>query len=216
MVGYHDSNAMKLIDYQINAFYIMDKVYLNFAALYIIEQAGAFFISRAKKTMSFSVVESSGNIDLTTGLRADQTIVLSGYYSKKLYPKHMRIVTYWDDQKNVELIFLTDNFEITAIEVARLYKNRWQIEVFFKWIKQNLTIKRLWGHSENAVHIHIWIALSTYLIVAYFKMQIHTSLSIYEIMQIIGISTFDKTPIAELVTETITNQNVNEQLNLFE
>jgi len=112
---------------------------------------------------------------------------------------------------------LSNNFEVSALEIADLYRNRWQIEVFFKWIKQNLTIKKLWGHSENAVKIHIWVAISTYLIVAYIKYSLKSTLSIYEIMQILGISAFDKTPIRELLTEFQVNQNVKElQYNIFD
>jgi hypothetical protein len=112
-------------------------------------------------------------------------------------------------------VFITNNFEVSALDVARLYRNRWQIEVFFKWIKQNLTIKTLWGHSENAVNIHIWIAICTYLIVAYVKFSLQSKLSIYEIMQILGISAFDKAPVKELLTELQVNQNVKEQYDLF-
>jgi len=127
----------------------------------------------------------------------------------------LRLVEYYDSEKDVLLVFLTNNFEVTALEVAYLYKNRWQIEVFFKWIKQNLTIKKLWGHSENAVNVHIWVAICTYLIVAYVKHDLKSKLSIYEIMQILGISIFDKTPVKELFTEYQVNQNVKEQLYLF-
>ena len=113
------------------------------------------------------------------------------------------------------LVFLTNNFEVTALEIAHLYRNRWQIEVFFKWIKQNLTIKRLWGHSENAVNIHIWVAICTYLIVAHVKYSLKSNLTIYETMQILGISAFDKTPVKELLTEIQVNQNIKEQYDLF-
>lgn len=113
------------------------------------------------------------------------------------------------------LVFLTNNFEVSAIEIAHLYRNRWQIEVFFKWIKQNLTIKKLWGHTENAVNIHIWVAICTYLIVAYVKYTLKSNLSIYETMQILGISSFDKTAVKELLTEIQVNQNFKEQNDLF-
>lgn len=114
------------------------------------------------------------------------------------------------------LVFLTNNFEVSALEIAHLYRNRWQIEVFFKWIKQNLTIKKLWGHSENAVNVHIWVAICTYLIVAYVKYTLMSNLTIYETMQILGISTFDKTPVKELLTEIQVNQNFKEQYDLFD
>jgi hypothetical protein len=125
------------------------------------------------------------------------------------------LVEYYDDEKDIDLTFLTNNFEVSALEIAHLYRNRWQIEVFFKWIKQNLTLKRLWGHSENAVNIHVWVAICTYLTVACVKYKLHSALSIYEIMQILGISSFDKTAITELLTDIQVNQNVKEQYDLF-
>jgi len=145
----------------------MDKAYVDFEALFEIEQKGAFFVTRAKQTMHFDITETNYSIDERTGLISDQVIILRGVKSSKLYPIPLRMVVYWDSEKDITLEFITNNFEISALDVAYLYKYRWQIEVFFKWIKQSLTIKRLWGHSENAVHIHIWLALSTYLIVAY-------------------------------------------------
>jgi len=212
---YHDSNAMDEIVPLLGAIYLMDKDYVDFAALFRMEQAGAFFVTRAKSTLKYRITEQNFNIDESTGLRTDKTILLTGYKSKKLYPEQLRLVEYYDNEKEVFLVFLTNNFEVSALEVAYLYKNRWQIEVFFKWIKQNLTIKKLWGHSENAVKIHIWVAICTYLIVAYIKYSLKSKLSVYEIMQILGISAFDKAPISELLTEIQFNQNVNEQLDLF-
>lgn len=212
---YHDSNAMDEIVPLLGAIYLMDKAYVDFSALFRMEQAGAFFVTRAKSTLKYRITEQNFNIDESTGLRTDKTILLTGYKSKKLYPEQLRLVEYYDNEKEVFLVFLTNNFEVSALEVAYLYKNRWQIEVFFKWIKQNLTIKKLWGHSENAVKIHIWVAICTYLIVAYIKYSVKSKLSVYEIMQILGISAFDKAPISELLTEIQFNQNVNEQLDLF-
>jgi hypothetical protein len=124
-------------------------------------------------------------------------------------------VEYYDDEKDTELVFLTNNFDASALEVARLYRNRWQIETFFKWIKQNLTIKSLWGQSENAVNIHIWVAICTYLIIASVKHNLKSGLSIYEIMQILGISAFDKTTLQELITEDQIIQEVKDQYELF-
>ena len=212
---YHDSNALDLIEYEYNAIYVMDKAYVDFEAFWSIDNIGAYFVTRAKNNMIYSVTDINYNIDTTTGLISDRTIVLGGVKSSKLYPKSLRMVEYWDADSDVELTFITNNFELSALEIARLYQHRWQIEVFFKWIKQNLTIKRLWGHSENAVHIHIWVAISAYLLVAYIKAQLKTDHSIYEVMQILSVSTFDKTPITELLNEPISNQNINEQLNLF-
>jgi hypothetical protein len=212
---YHDSNSLDVIIPEPNAIYLMDKAYVDFEALYRMQKAEAFFVTRAKSTLNYAVIERNYNIDETTGLRSDQTIVLCSHKSKQLYPELLRLVEFHDDEKDVLLVFLTNNLEISALEVARLYRNRWQIEVFFKWIKQNLTIEKLWGHSENAVNIHIWVAISTYLIVAYVKLILKSNLSIYEIMQILGISAFDKTPVKELLTEFQINQNVKEQLDLF-
>ncbi len=212
---YHDSNVLDILTPIPEAIYLMDKAYVDFVALYNIHTEGAFFVTRAKTTMSYSVVECNYNIDENTGLKSDKTIQLNGYKSKQLYPEQLRMVEFYDDEKQVVLVFITNNFDVSALEIARLYRNRWQIEVFFKWIKQNLIIKTLWGHSENAVNLHIWIAICTYLIVAYVKYSLKSELSIYEIMQILGISVFDKTPINELLTEIKVNQNVKELCNLF-
>ena len=212
---YHDSNILDELLVSPGAIYIMDKAYIDFAALYNMNESGAFFISRAKSTMDYTVIESNFNIDPKSGLRSDKTIILNGYKSSKLYPKPLRLVEYYDEEKDILLSFLSNNDMLSALEIAKLYRNRWQIETFFKWVKQNLTIKTLWGHSENAVNIHVWVAISTYLIVAYLKHALKSNLSIYEIMQILGISAFDKTPLKELLTECQINQNVNEQWDLF-
>jgi hypothetical protein len=212
---YHDSNILDEIDPLPYAIYLMDKAYIDFASLYKMHNVGAYFVTRAKVTLDYMVTDCNFNIDEQSGLRSDKTIKLKGPKSKRLYPETLRMVEYYDDEKDMILVFLTNNFEVTALEIARLYRNRWQIEVFFKWIKQNLMIKTLWGHSENAVNIHIWVAICTYLIVAYVKFKLHSTLSIYEIMQILGISSFDKTQITELLTEIQVNQNVKEQYELF-
>jgi hypothetical protein len=212
---YHDSNDLDVLIPVPDAIYIMDKAYIDFKALYQMHEQGAFFISRAKSTMDYSVTEVNYNIDENSGLRTDKIIELNGYKSKQLYPEPLRLVEFYDDENDVTLTFLSNNFDVTALEIANLYRNRWQIEVFFKWIKQNLIIKTLWGHSENAVNIHIWVAICTYLIVAKVKHALKSKLSIYEIMQILSISVFDKTSIRELLTEFQTNQNVKEQRNLF-
>ncbi len=212
---YHDSNVLDHLVSQPNAIYVMDKAYIDFLALFNMHRSGAYFISRAKTTLDFDVVEKNFNIDEETGLRGDKIIKLNGFKSKKLYPELLRLIEFYDDEKDITLRFLTNNCDVSALEIAKLYRNRWQIEVFFKWIKQNLTIKTLWGHSENAVNIHIWVAISTYLLVANVKHSLKSNLSIYEIMQILGISAFDKTPVKELLTEFQINQNVKEQRDLF-
>jgi hypothetical protein len=212
---YHDSNILDVIVPLPDAIYLMDKAYVDFTALYNMHKVGAFFVTRAKVSLDYKVIESNYNIEERTGLRSDKIIKLNGYKSKQLYPEILRIVEYYDNEKDILLVFLTNNFEVSALEIAHLYRNRWQIEIFFKWIKQNLTIKTLWGHSENAVKIHIWVAICTYLIVAYVKYSLKSNLSIYETMQILGISTFDKTPVKELLTEIQVNQNFKEQYDLF-
>ena len=212
---YNDSNFLDEIDPFPFAIYLMDRAYIDFAALYKMHKVGAYFVTRSKVTLDYMVTECNFNIDEKSGLRSDKTIKLKGPKSKRLYPETLRMVEYYDDEKDMIFVFITNNFEVTALEIARLYRNRWQIEVFFKWIKQNLTIKTLWGHSENAVNIHIWVAICTYLIVAYVKFKLQSTLSIYEIMQILGISSFDKTNVAELLTEIQVNQNVKEQYKLF-
>ena len=214
---YHDSNALDMIIPQPQAIYLMDKAYVDFEALFRINQAEAFFVTRAKTSQRYAVIEQNFNIDQDKGLRADKTIMLVVTKSKKLYPEELRLVEFYDSQNDELIVFLTNNFNVSALEVVNLYKNRWQIEVFFNWIKQNLVIKKLWDYSPNAVRIHIWIAIFTYLIIAYVKVSLESKLSIYEIMQVLGISAFDKTPIRDLLLEQCQfNQNVNEQLNLFE
>lgn len=212
----HDSNVLDIIDFRPDAIYLMDKAYVDFEALYRINNAGAYFVTRAKSSMKYQIIEQNYNMDQTTGLRTDKIVMLTIVKSKTLYPEKLRLIEFYDEQNDALLVFLTNNFEVSSLEVANLYKNRWQIEVFFKWIKQNLTIKKLWGYSENAVKIHLWIAICTYLIVAHVKYSLKSKLSIYEIMQIIGVSAFDKTPITELLTNDQFNQNVKElQYDLF-
>jgi IS4 transposase len=211
---YHDVNALDEIEIIHDAIYVMDKAYLDFKRLYELNEVGAFFVIRAKVNLRFKVVQSR-QIDKRTGLRCDQTIKLLIYKSNKQYPKKVRRIKYYDQEKDLMLVFLTNNFDVEALDVAAIYKNRWQIEIFFRWVKQNLQIKTLWGHTENAVKTHIWIAICTYLIIAYLKHQLRSPYSVYEMMQILGISSFAKTPINELFAKKQINQNVKEQPNLF-
>ena len=195
----------------------MDKAYVDFEALFRINNAGAFFVTRAKDTMRYDVIEQNFNMDETTGLRTDKTVVLTIPKSKKLYPEKLRLVEFYDALNNELPVFLTNKFDVSALEVAYLYKNKWQIEVFFKWIKQNLTVKKLWGHSENAVKIHLWVAICTHLTVAYIKHLTKSQLSIYEIMQVLNVSLFDKTPVRDLLNahnffQIKQNQNIKEPL----
>lgn len=214
---YYDSNVLDVIVPQPGAIYLMDKAYVDFEALHRIQMEDAFFVTRAKSPLKYEVMEQNFNIDQTTGLRSDRTITLTVVKSKRLYPDKLRLVEYYDTEKNLLLVFLSNNFEVSALEIARLYKNRWQIEVFFKWIKQNLVIKKLWGHSPNAVKIHIWTAICAYLIVAYMKHALKSNYSIYEMMQILSVSAFDKTLVRDLPTISQINQNVKElQYDLFD
>lgn len=210
----HDLNALDELEIVSDAIYIMDKAYIDFNRLYQLNKSEAFFIVRAKENLKFKAV-ASRKVDKTTGLHCDQSIKLLVKKSNLQYPEKLRRIKYYDKEKDILLVFLTNNFELEPLEIATLYRYRWKIEVFFKWIKQNLQIKTLWGHSINAVKIHLWVAICTYLIVAYLKHQLKSQYSVYELMQILGISAFDKTPINELITKQQINQNVKEQLNLF-
>ena len=211
---YHDLNALDELAIIQNAIYVMDKAYTDFKRLYQLHKSDAFFVIRAKDNLKFKAV-ASRKVDKAIGLRCDQSIKLLVPKSKKQYPDTLRRIKYYDKEKDITLVFLTNNFDLKALEIATLYKKRWQIEVFFRWIKQNLQIKSLWGHSENAVKTHLWIAICTYLIVAYLKYQLRSHYSIHEMMQILGISALSKMPVNELFTQKQINQNVKEQLNLF-
>jgi len=211
---YHDVNALDKINIDPNSIYVMDKAYLDFKRLSAINESDAFFVLRAKSNFRFRAVQSR-QVDKSSGLRCDQTIKLSIPKSNQHYPNKLRRIKYYDYEKDLTLVFITNNFELSACEIATIYKKRWQIETFFRWIKQNLQIKTLWGHSENAVNIHIWVAVCAYLIVAYLKYQLRSPYSIYEIMQILGISAITKMPINELLVKDQINQDFKEQLNLF-
>lgn len=211
---YHDVNALDEIAPIVDAIYVMDKAYIDFKRLYKIHKASSFFVVRAKSNFRFKAA-ASRKIDKATGLRCDQSIRLSIPKSRKQYPEKLRRIKYYDSKKNMTFVFLTNELDLDALKIASIYKSRWQIEVFFKWIKQNLEVKKLWGHSQNAVKIQLWIAISTYLIVAHLKKQVRSKYSIYEMTQILSISTFDKTPINELFMENKINQKIKEQPNLF-
>ncbi|MFR9540170.1 MAG: IS4 family transposase [Rikenellaceae bacterium] len=215
---WHDSNMLDMIAYEPNDIYLMDRAYFDLVALYRMEQIGTFFVTRPKSAFAYILNSCAIEIDHEAGIRADNGVIFKNYESRKRYPTAMRRIEYLDNEKQEILVFVTNNFELSAVDIAALYRNRWQIEVFFKWIKQNLTIKHLWGYSENAVHIHIWIAICAYLLVAYLKASLASPLSVYEIMQILSVSALDKTPVAELLTKTesISKQNIKEQMSLFD
>lgn len=214
----HDVNILDSIIFETGAFYIMDKAYIDFERLFEINEISAFFVVRAKSNFAYKRLYSNKK-DKTTGIKYDQIIKLTGYKSKKLYPDKLRKIKYYDKEKNKIYEFITNNFKLDALLIASLYKQRWQIELFFKWIKQHLKIKSFWGHSENAVKTQIWIAVSTYLLVAYAKKILHLDKTIYEILQILSVSAFDKTPIYELLTYRELHKNIEancKQLTLFD
>ena len=214
----HDVNVLDMITLIADSFYILDRGYVDFARLFLIEKAEAYFITRAKKNMAFERMYSA-KVDKSTGLICDQTIKLKGYYSSKDYPEKLRRIKYYDSETDKTLVFLSNNFEITALEITMLYKHRWFIEIFFKWIKQHLKIKSFWGRSINAVKTQIWIAISVYVIVLIVKRKLKIKQSIYEILQILSINIFDKEPINQLFDkpnlQNFKEQNYN-QLKLFD
>lgn len=209
---WHDSNAMDYIQFEPNAIYAMDKAYVDLVALSQMDSIGAYFVTRAKARIQYRIIESVKSDD--EGVLADQLVLLPGPKSSQLYPKSLRVVQYYDAETDEELTFISNNVDISALDIANIYRNRWQIEVFFKWIKQNMTVKRMWGYSENAVRTHLWIAIISYLLMAKIKAELQTPYSITEVARILGVSALAKTPIRELLTETrstIENQNVKEQ-----
>ncbi len=214
----HDVNVLDILDFEVDAFYVMDRGYVDWARLHRINQAGAFFVTRAKSNFAARRLYSK-EVDKEAGLRCDQTIRLKNYKAAKDYPAKLRRVKYYDEENDKTLIFLTNNFEVTALEIALLYKYRWQIELFFKWIKQHLRIKVFWGESSNAVKTQIWVAVCTFILVKILKDKFQILQSMNEILQILSVSIFDKTPVNQLFTK-IGLQNpdtqFSNQLNLFD
>lgn len=197
----HDVNFLDILEFEAGAFYIIDRGYFDFERLWKINQQKAFFVIRAKDSLSFERMYSN-TIDKSIGLRCDQIIKLNNFYSKKHYPKRLRRVKYHDQDTDKYYTYLTNNFDLEAKKVADLYKYRWQIELFFKWIKQHLRIEVFWGYSANAVKTQICIAMCTFLIVAIAKKQLNISRNLYEILQILSVSQFEKIPISTLISET--------------
>jgi len=214
----HDVNALDFISFEANSFYIMDKGYVDYKRLYRIHLCNAFFVTRAKDNMNYRRLYSHPK-DIKKGVIYDQTIMLNNHYASKDYPEKLRIIKFKDDLSGLTLIFLTNNFYLKATDIALLYKARWDIEMFFKWIKQHLKIKSFWGQSENAVKTQIWIAVSVYVLVAIAKKKFMLNQSLYEILQILSISLFERMPINQLFQETqlqyFKEQNDN-QLTLFD
>ena len=197
----HDVNILDDIIPEAGAFYIMDRGYLDFGRLYIFHQCLAFFITRAKGNFQFRRLYSHP-IDKSTGLKCDQTIALTSFYSAINYPEKLRRIHYVDKETGQNLMFLTNCFTLPAITIAHLYKCRWQVELFFKWIKQHLRIKAFFGISENAVKTQIWIAISVYVLVAIIRKELNLDLNLYTILQILSVTLFEKVPISQVLMET--------------
>jgi hypothetical protein len=214
----HDVNVLDFISFEANSFYIMDRGYVDYKRLYRVHLSNAFFVTRAKDNMNYRRLYSHPK-DKSKGVLYDQTIMLNNHYAAKDYPAKMRRIKFVDEQTGKVLVFLTNNFHLQATEVAQLYKHRWKIELFFKWIKQHLKIKSFWGHSENAVKTQVWIAICVYVVVAIAKKKFMLKQSLYEILQIVSISIFEKMPINQLFQQTqqqyFKEQNHN-QLKMFD
>ena len=204
----HDVNGLDALAYEAGAFYILDRGYVDFKRLYTIHRHQAFFVTRAKDNTQL-IRMYSAQINKQTGVRCDQTVKLTGFYSKQYYPEQLRRIKFYDSTQQRTLVFLTNNFTLAASDIAALYKYRWTIELFFKWIKQHLKIKSFWGVSPNAVKTQIYIAIITYTLIAIIKSKLKLSRTTYEILQILGVSLLDKTPINQLL-QTQISQDVKE------
>lgn len=213
----HEVNTLDTLPLEAGAFYVMDRGYLDFARLYKISQACAFFVIRAKSNLKCQRVYSHP-VDKTTGLICDQSVMLTGFYQAKDYPDKLRRVKYYDAVTDKTLVFLTNNFTLPAMTITELYRCRWQVELFFKWIKQNLRIKTFYGTSENAVKAQIWIAVSVYLIVAIMKKRLKIEASLYTILQVLSVNIFERISLLQILTEleyTSETNDKNNQLILF-
>jgi hypothetical protein len=214
----HDVKILDRLVGEPGAIYIMDRGYLDFARLHAMHQALSFFIIRAKKNLDCRRVYSHP-VDKSTGLQCDQTVVLDGPATRKHYPDQLRRIRFFDAENDKRLVFLTNNFTLPALSIAELYRSRWQVELFFKWIKQHLRIKKFYGTSANAVKTQIWIAISAYLLVAILKKRLNLDQSLYNILQILSVSLFEKTPILQAFSST-EHQNEEDclcnQLMLFD
>ena len=213
----HEVNTLDIVPFEPGSFYVMDRGYLDFSRLYNLSQASAFFLIRAKSNLQCRRIYSHP-VDRSTGLIYDQTIMLTGFYQSKVYPEKLRRVKYYDAETDLAFVFLTNNFNLPALTVAQLYRSRWQVELFFKWIKQHLRIKQFYGTSENAVKTQIWVAVSVYVLVAIVKKRLNISASLYEMLQILSLTMFEQTPLNSLLS-TINmardDADFANQMNLF-
>ena len=214
----HEVNVLDQLPIEAGSFYLMDRGFTDFARLHALTRAGAFFVIRAKHNLHYTRI-ASHVVDKTTGLRSDQTIRLAGVQPSKDYPDRLRRVSFYDAEHKKKLVFLTNNFDLPALTIALLYKQRWQVELFFKWIKQHLRIKAFFGTSQNAVKTQVWIAIATYVLIAILKKRSACDAPLYTILQILSLSLFEKIPLQQLLDQT-PPQNLmpqpNNQLNLFD
>jgi hypothetical protein len=214
---WHDVNMLDLLIPEPGAFYVMDRAYVDFARLYAFHRAGSFFVTRTKSNLNARRVYSA-TVDRSTGIICDQSVILNGYYSHCHYPEHLRRIRLKDIESGKTLIFLTNNTALPALTIASLYKSRWQVELFFKWIKQHLRIKRFYGTSENAVKTQIWIAVSIYVLIAIIKKKLNLETSLYTLLQILSVTLFEKMPLQQALRTFEEQSNIIEsqnQLNLF-
>jgi len=214
----HDVNVLDLLVPEPGAFYVMDRGYIDFERLHRLHAAGSFFVTRAKSNLK-AQRRYSHPVDRGTGLICDQTIVLTGFYSRQDFDTPLRRIKFKDPKTGKRFVFLTNNFALPAITIADLYRCRWQVELFFKWIKQHLRIKVFFGTSENAVKTQIWIAISVYVLVAIVKKRLNLSASLYEMLQILSLTMFERIPLDQLLNKIVTDDNQDlsgNQLNLFD
>jgi Domain of unknown function (DUF4372)/Transposase DDE domain len=214
----HDVTVLDHLPIEPGAFYVMDRGYVDFQRLYRFTTCSAFFVTRAKRGLDFTR-RARRRVDKITGLRSDQTIVLVGPKTSRLYPDPLRRVVFYDAENDRRFVFLTNNFTLPALTIAKLYKCRWQVELFFKWIKQNLHIKAFYGTTDNAVRIQVWIAISVYVLVAIVRKELGVERSLSEILQILSLTLFEKTPIFQALSESKLQdpeQASSNQLNLFD
>ena len=213
----HDVNVLDLLVPEVGAIYVMDRGYLDFERLHVLHQAGAFFVTRAKSNLDARRLYSAPT-DRATGIICDQTIALNGYYSQQHYPDHLRRIRLRDTDSAKTLVFLSNQFALPASTICALYKARWQVELFFKWVKQHLRIKRFYGTSENAVKSQIWIAVSVYVLVAIVKKRLNLDASLYTLLQILSVTLFEKMLLCQAVAGADykpDNDVQCNQLNLF-
>src|SRR5271168_2350238 len=207
-----DVNVLDELMLEPGAFYVMDRGYVDFERLYRFVLAGAFFVTRAKTNLQFGRLESRP-VDESTGVRSDQVVWLTLARSIEHYPDRLRRISYRDPESGKALVFLTNNFDLPALTIAQLYKCRWRVELFFKWVKQNLRIKHFFGTSDNAVRTQVWIAICVYVLVAIVRKELRLELSLSQILQILSVNVFEQTPLAELVTQTQPQNNPSNSHN---